>query len=288
MKVVGLGQGIPDPFLETPEVVLIQGDALQSMEAMADQSIDCVSTSPPYFGLRDYGVRGQYGSEASPAEYVSRLVRLFSEVFRVLSDEGTLWLNIGDSYRDKNLLGIPWKVAFALQDSGWILRNDIIWHKTNAMPFSGKDRLSNRFEHVFLFTKKKKYVFDLDSVREKCVSTPDRNGRNALRGQKSLRASGPNSGQYGEYKNPGDVWSISTRPFPEAHLAVQSPELAERCVRAGSRAGGIVLDPFSGTGTTGAAALKHGRKYVGIDLNREYLDLSVRTRLAPYLIRNER
>lgn len=309
-------------YYSDDRVTLHLGDALDVAHTLPDGAADCIVTSPPYYGLRDYGVKGQYGLESSPAEYVERMRALFAELRRVLSDDGTLWLNLGDSYAStatnnggysaksglrggklypnekhraanddnkpralrpgvapKNLLGIPWRVAFALQAEGWILRNDVIWHKTNAMPESVRDRLSNRHEHVFMFSKSRKYWFGLDDIREPCASTPDRNGKNALRGQKSLRAAGPNSGQYGTYKNPGDVWSISTRPFPEAHFAVQSPDLAERCVLAGCKHGGIVLDPFSGSGTTGMVALQHGRNYIGIDINRDYHDLALNTRL---------
>jgi site-specific DNA-methyltransferase (cytosine-N4-specific) len=176
---------------------------------------------------------------------------------------------------------MPWRVAFALQDDGWILRNEIIWSKPNAMPQSVNDRLSNRHEHMFMFSKSRNYWFDLDPIREPHVSEPGREGANYMRGQKSLRPVGPNSGQYSEGgRNPGDVWSIAIRPFHEAHFAVFPLALPERCILAGCKPGGTVLDPFSGSGTTGMAATRHGRKYVGIDLNRDYLDLSLRTRLS--------
>ena len=195
---------------------------------------------------------------------------------------GSAW---GDSTRKflpaKNLLGIPWRVAFALQDDGWILRNDIIWNKPNAMPESVTDRLSTRHEHLFMFSKSRSYWFDLDPIREPHVSTPDREGKNALRGQKAMRPVGPNSGAYSEGgRNPGDVWTVATQPFSEAHFAVMPQALAERAILAGCKPGGTVLDPFSGSGTTGLAATKHGRKYVGIDLSSEYLDLSLQTRFA--------
>ena len=180
----------------------------------------------------------------------------------------------------KNLLGIPWRVAFALQDDGWILRNDIIWHKPNAMPESVTDRLSTRHEHLFLLTKSRRYRFDLDPIREPHVSEPGREGENYMRGQKAIRPVGPNSGNYSEGgRNPGDVWTIATQPFPGAHFAVMPPALAERAIQAGCKPGGTVLDPFSGSGTTGLAAAKHGRRYVGIDLNADYHDLALRTRL---------
>lgn len=454
------------PYFTDDSTTLYHGDAATVLATLPDGSADCIVTSPPYLGLRDYGVAGQIGAESSPAEYVAALVAVFHEARRVLADDGTLWLNLGDSYDSaKNLLGIPWRVAFALQDDGWILRNDIIWHKSNAMPESVTDRLSNRHEHLFMLSKSQRYWFDLDPIREPHESTPDRAGGTALRGQKAIRPSGPNSGAYSEGgRNPGDVWPIASQPFkgvlrtshrhparhgqdepvcdkgrigsagcplhgspdrldsmtsrdergaaplprtsdtdvhhgqepapgcvpietshepstlpsssdsgcpccsnvatprssethrkdhapetnqpytpsarsahgiesseasPESaargqsrhgnrnetdeshaasgrtvadsahmctcscvhstsatsHFATMPPALAERCVRAGCKPGGTVLDPFSGSGTTGLAAARHGRRYVGIDLNREYLDLSLRTRLAqPSLI----
>ena len=188
----------------------------------------------------------------------------------------------------KNLLGIPWRVAFALQDDGWTLRNDIIWTKPNAMPESVTDRLSNRHEHVFLLTKSPRYAFDLDAIREERIhpAPPVEQSKYAgteLRGQR--HGGNPRSMHTtGEYqtsgRNPGDVWTIPTQPFPGAHFATMPLALAERCLLAGSRPGGTVLDPFSGSGTTGLAATRHGRRYVGIDLNEDYLRLSLETRLA--------
>lgn len=312
-----------DPYYQDDQVTLYHGQALDVARGFADGSVDCIVTSPPYYGLRDYGTEGQYGLEESPAEYVENLRALFSELRRVLADDGTLWLNIGDSYAsrtkgsggtgkstlgaasggnaisaagilrsqerqqmrtrridpgvpDKNLIGIPWRVAFALQDDGWILRNAIIWHKPNAMPESVTDRLSSRYEHVFMFSKSKQYWFDLNPIREPHESAPGREGANCLRGQKSIRPVGPNSGTYSEGgRNPGDVWEIATQPFPGAHFATFPVPLPQRCILAGCKPGGAVLDPFSGSGTTGVAAQNTGRRYVGIDLNRDYLDLSL-------------
>jgi len=319
-------------------VTLHHGDALDVLRTLPADSVNSCVTSPPYFGLRDYGEPGQYGLEASPAEYVDTIRALFAEVRRVLADDGTLWLNLGDSYASstkgsggateytpengdrnsrarfeprkfamgiptKNLLGIPWRVAFALQDDGWILRNAVIWHKPNAMPESVNDRLSCRYEHLFLFAKSRTYWFDLDPIREPLAypettghvfggsnkgseggigATARRRGQNRY----GVTRAWANSEQGDDHdaadprgRNPGDVWTISTKPFSEAHFAVMPPELAERCILAGCKPGGTVLDPFSGSGTTGMVAQRHGRKYVGIDLNREYLDLSLRTRL---------
>lgn len=278
-------------YFQDERTTLHHGDAATTLACLPDVSVDCIVTSPPYFGLRDYGVDGQIGTEASPAEFVAAMVAVFREARRVLTDDGTLWLNLGDSYNAhpgqrkvsdkagakqaskrgstgspsrhveglpaKNMIGIPWRVAFALQDDGWILRNDIIWSKPNAMPESVTDRLSSRHEHLFMFSKSARYWFDLDPIREVAVTEGSSKGR-----------------------NPGDVWAIPTQPFAEAHFATMPPALAERCIQAGCKPHGTVLDPFSGSGTTGYAASKHGHRYVGIDLNAGYLDLSLRTRLA--------
>ena len=323
------------PYYADDAVTLWHGDALAVLSELDAGSVDCIVTSPPYFGLRDYGVDGQIGAEPSPAEFVAALVAVFREARRVLADDGTLWLNLGDSYSRgdgsftnrpqtshttvngatvrtargqyasdarsavsrsfdsmppaKNLLGIPWRAAFALQDDGWILRNDVIWNKPNAMPESVTDRLSTRHEHMFLLTKARTYWFDLDPIREPHVSEPGREGANNLRGQKEIRPVGPNSGAYSAGgRNPGDVWTIATQPFPGAHFATMPVALAERAIQAGCKPGGVVLDPFSGSGTTGLAAARHGRRYVGIDLNADYLDLSLKTRLGQMaLIDNE-
>lgn len=332
------------PYFQDDSVTLHHGDALDVAKALPDGAADCIVTSPPYFGLRDYGEHGQYGLEASPSLYVARMRRLFSELHRVLADDGTLWLNLGDSYsfgstplhntnapnknrdgsRDntseaigaslaarkqnsglpaKNLIGIPWRVAFALQDDGWILRNDIIWAKPNTMPESVTDRLSGKHEYVFMLTKSRRYWFDLDAVREQYdgdreASRRSRSGRvnkaNSVKTPWVPPESRPigwndqsNMGATGSQhtwtdkggRNPGDVWTIPTQPFPDAHFAAMAPKLAHRCIAAGCKPGGTVLDPFSGSGTTGMVAQRLGRKYIGIDLNRDYLDLSLRTRL---------
>ncbi|WP_370665362.1 site-specific DNA-methyltransferase [Streptomyces sp. IBSBF 2507] len=296
-------------------VTLLLGDSREQLRTLPDGSVDCIVTSPPYYGLRDYGTAGQYGLEETPAAYVETMRALFAEARRVLADDGTLWLNLGDSYayppgsthrqgqtgqrRDrtftaetirgttslptKNLIGIPWRVAFALQDDGWILRNEIIWHKTNAMPESVTDRLASRHEHLFLFAKQPRYRFDLDAIREplRRAWTPGKNGttgthsragidERATRMNQGLTATSPDP----RGSNPGDVWSIATRPYPAAHFAVFPIDLPLRCIKAGCRPGGTVLDPFSGSGTTGAAARQLGRKYIGIDLNPTYHDLA--------------
>ena len=329
------------PYYADESVTLWHGDALTILSSLPDASVNCCVTSPPYFGLRDYGVDGQLGLEASPAEYVENLRALFAQVRRVLADDGTFWLNLGDSYAGsgkgrwgdggaskatgkqatnvgstmgtltkdtsglpaKNLLGIPWRVAFALQDDEWILRNDIIWAKPNAMPESVTDRLSTKHEHLFLFSKSPRYWFDLDPIRATLIRpealSEGQTFINQTAGRRNVTPYGkkrsldepsnagtglaPHTGHRGTYeagRNPGDVWNIPTQPFSAAHFAVMPRALAERAIQAGCKPCGTVLDPFSGSGTTGLAAARHGRKYVGIDLNAEYLDLSLRTRLA--------
>lgn len=307
------------PYYTDETITLHRGNSLEVLANLDPGSVDCIVTSPPYFGLRDYGVEGQHGSEKSPAEYVETMRATFAEARRVLADDGTLWLNLGDSYysgrgnpgpnsaderqvarrgwaravdrpgqewgRPKSLLGIPWRVALALQEDGWILRNDIIWAKPNAMPESVTDRLSNRHEHLFMFSKSKRYWFDLDPIREPLLH-PDAVGSGIKFG--GAKAAGYGNPTYsgneyegnGKGRNPGDVWTIPTAPFPGAHFATFPIELPRRCIQAGCKPGGTVLDPYSGSGTTGLAAGQLGRRYVGIDLNQEYLDLSLRTRLA--------
>jgi site-specific DNA-methyltransferase (cytosine-N4-specific) len=340
------------PFYRDDTLTLWQGDALEVMTSLDSGSVNSVVTSPPYYGLRDYGNPSQYGLEDTPAQYVETMRALFSETRRVLADDGTLWLNLGDSYSArssnnggysnksklagytspdtkgrisndrhtarklapdvaaKNLLGIPWRVAFALQDDGWILRNAIIWHKPNAMPESVTDRLSTRYEHLFLFSKKPRYWCDLDPIREPLAypdaadgtrvfggvnkaaelqtgSSARRTGNNVYGGkghghihpQTGKDADPAHSQTHPDGKNPGDVWTITTQPFPGAHFAVMPRELARRAIVSGCKPGGTVLDPFSGSGTTGLAAQNTGRRYVGIDLSADYLRMSLETRL---------
>jgi site-specific DNA-methyltransferase (cytosine-N4-specific) len=323
-----------DPYYADDQLTLWLGDSLQVLSTLPSESVGCVVTSPPYYGLRDYGEAGQYGLEPSPAEYVETMRAVFAEVRRVLTVDGTLWLNLGDSYattlihsdnshnanRDgtsdakaraadaaiqtryraidrplKNLLGMPWRVAFALQDDGWILRNAIVWDKPNAMPESVTDRLSTTYELVFMFSRSPRYWFDLDAVREPHAekslyqqavarARPHRIGKSGTAvvpgsgAQSGMAAGGRELNETGA--NPGDVWSIPTQPFPAAHFAVMAPELARRCILAGAKPGSTVLDPFCGSGTTGMVALRHGRRFVGIDLSAAYLDLALRTRLA--------
>jgi DNA modification methylase len=281
------------PYYVDDHVTLHHGDALSTLVRMEAGSVGCIVTSPPYFQLRDYGVPGQLGAEPTPQEFVIALTLVLREARRVLADDGVMFLNLGDSYVDKNLLGIPWRVAFALRDDGWILRNDIVWEKTNAMPESVTDRLSGRHEYVFLLSKSAKYYFDLDAIREpqaevsverakyrRSGHTKDAYGDGWVKTRNPATDAESNARAIaGAGRNPGTVWSIPTSPFPGAHFATMPPALATRCILAGSRPGDVVLDPFSGSGTTGLAATENGRRYVGIDLNREYLELSLRTRL---------
>jgi site-specific DNA-methyltransferase (cytosine-N4-specific) len=318
---------LPHPYYQDDSITLHHGDALTVLSSLPDASVNCCVTSPPYFGLRDYGVEGQLGLEASPAEYVAHIVEVFAQVRRVLADDGTLWLNLGDSYNTwagnrgasatgfskndplpvkpsgtgltvkglaaKNLLGIPWRVAFALQDDGWILRSEIIWAKRNCMPEAVTDRPSKAHETVFLLTKNPRYWYDADAIRED--SDPKQEAHNeryakvyAAQSDRAAATGQPgNVNSAGVHSRPGkpgrnsrSVWTVSSQPFPGAHFATMPLTLAERCVQAGCKPGGTVLDPFSGSGTTGLAAARHGRKYVGVDLKAEYLDLSLRTRLA--------
>ncbi|BCK74070.1 methyltransferase (plasmid) [Streptomyces libani subsp. rufus] len=272
-------------YYQDEQVTLLLGDALDQLGTLPDGSVDCIVASPPYYGLRSYGMDGQYGLEETPAAYVEVMRRLFAEARRVLANDGTLWLNLGDSYgTNKQLQGIPWRTAFSLQDDGWILRNDVIWSKPNAMPASVRDRFSNRHEHLFLFAKAARYWFDLEAVKEPTTGgshghKPEVNVRRLAKiGEANRGASGAPSktlGKVTETRNPGDVWSITASRYPQAHFATFPIDLPLRCITAGCKLGGTVLDPFSGSGTTGAAARQIGRRYIGIDLNPAYHDLAI-------------
>lgn len=287
------------------------GDCIASMRGMPDQSVHTCVTSPPYFGLRDYGMPGQIGLEPSPAEFVAAMVEVFREVKRVLRDDGTLWLNLGDSYaanrsyqvpstkggpkhgpgqaaggkasvipeglKQKDLIGIPWRVAFALQDDGWYLRQDIIWHKPNPMPESVTDRCTKAHEYLFLLSKSPRYYFDGEAIKEPVAeSSAARLAQPTLATQAgSARVPGKTNGNMkavgnGETRNRRSVWTVTTKPFKGAHFATFPPDLIEPCILAGSPVGGTVLDPFGGSGTTAGVALKHGRKAILCELNPEY------------------
>lgn len=282
----------------------IQGDALTVLKTLPDESIDCVVTSPPYWGLRDYGVDGQIGLERKVSKYLRRLTTVFYQVDRVLKKDGTCWVNMGDSYRnDKNLLGIPWRFAFAMQARGWILRQDIIWVKPNPMPESVKDRCTKSHEYIFLFTKRSRYFFDQNAIKE-----PGKNPQDDIRRMKIPSGWDTGNGSHGTFhregrekpkmrgharqhdglsklddlskqdqcsglRNKRSVWTVATNPFPEAHFATFPPKLIEPCILAGCPVGGVVLDPFHGSGTTGRVAIDLRRNYLGIELNAEYIKI---------------
>jgi DNA modification methylase len=298
------------------------GDCLDVMRTLPDASANCCVTSPPYFGLRDYGHSDQIGLEPTPDEFVAKLVAVFREVRRVLRDDGTLWLNLGDSYfsttkgtggsnpetspkqawkglengqgfapvklnagtlpiKPKDLIGIPWRVAFALQADGWYLRQDIIWHKPNPMPESVTDRCTKAHEYIFLLSKSARYYYDGDAIKEQSLTGDTRtpygsdgawamDGRNKWQeGKGGQRADAdPNT------RNRRSVWTVATQPYSGAHFATFPPKLIEPCILAGCSIGGTVLDPFTGSGTTGEVALLNGRQFVGIELNPDYYELA--------------
>jgi DNA modification methylase len=297
------------------------GDCRDTMRDLIAQGVKvqmCV-TSPPYFGLRDYGHPGQLGLEQTPAEYVANMVEVFSLVWYLLADDGVLWLNLGDSYaaqrggthqpaetlaggkhgktadgltvnrgreagynptrnagaiglKHKDLIGIPWRVAFALQEAGWYLRQDIIWHKPNPMPESVTDRCTKAHEYMFLLTKSERYYFDNEAIKEPALTPGKFNGSTCGKtGANGDRNDGGRGGiEGGGTRNRRSVWTIATTPYSGAHFATFPPDLIEPCILAGSRVGDIVLDPFFGSGTTGQVSQALGRQWVGCELNPEY------------------
>ncbi|MDB4421044.1 site-specific DNA-methyltransferase [Pseudomonadales bacterium] len=270
---------------------IFTGDSLASLKALPKNSIDCIVTSPPYYGQRDYGMDGQIGNESKLEEYIENLVNIFNECKRVLKNSGSLWLNLGDKYNKGNLMGMPWRVALALQDEGWILRNDIIWHKPNAMPHSAKNRLTTDHEYIFFFTKKAKdYYYDQDAIREEHKTFSEdskmKGGRNHFGKNGGTPEKGKNSGNSNLHdgrwdqafhpngRNKRTVWNVPLSKFRGAHFAVFPERLIEPCILAGCPKNGIVLDPFFGAGTTGFVASQQGRKYVGLELNPEYAEIA--------------
>ena len=288
---------------------LIIGDCVNSMKSMPEQSVNCCVTSPPYFGLRDYGVDGQIGLEETPEQYVAKMVEVFREVRRVLRDDGTLWLNIGDSYarqagddskkdpksintgysavvaggaakkgnnrppagcKPKDLIGIPWMLAFALRADGWYLRQEIIWHKPNPMPESVKDRCTKAHEQIFLLTKSPRYYFDSEAMREESVSAGRIPGGNKNIDPSRRDASRDMTVPVAETRNRRSVWSVATSPYKGAHFATFPPALIEPCILAGCPEGGVVLDPFGGSGTTAGVAVAHSRNAIICELNPDY------------------
>ena len=259
-------------------IEIYEGDCRQILSDLAEQSINCCVTSPPYFGLRDYGNDDQIGLEQTPDEFVKALVDVFREVKRVLRDNGTVWLNLGDSYINKNIAGIPWRVALALQADDWCLRQDIIWSKPNPIPESVKDRCTKAHEYIFLLSKSPKYYFDNEAIKEQSKTEPvlrDKMGE-------GYQANYPNGDRFSmgervwgnELKNKRSVWTVSPKPFKEAHFAVYPPELIEPCILAGCPEGGTVLDPFGGSGTTGVVADRLGRNAILTELNPDYIDIA--------------
>jgi DNA modification methylase len=287
-------------------VRILKGDCRDVLRTLPDASVHCVVTSPPYWGLRDYGVAGQVGLEPSYLDFVDQMVGVFRDVRRVLREDGTCWLNLGDSYasawvcnrrseigagslangkrdarpnrlvgglKEKDLCGIPWRVAFALQADGWYLRQDIIWSKPNPMPESVRDRCTKAHEYLFLLSKSERYHYDQDAIAEPVAKQwTEANGpvgRNGL----SVKDGGQRNPQTGAgltERNKRSVWEVTTQPFSEAHFATFPPALIEPCIKAGCPAGGTVLDPFGGAGTTGLVADRLGRNAILIELNPEY------------------
>ena len=323
-------------------VRILQGDCRDVLKTLPDESVHCVVTSPPYFGLRDYGVDGQIGLETEPQAFIDQLVTVFEEVRRVLRSDGIAWVNMGDSYandgkwgghtggkhvrvlhgapigrnkrytglKPKDLIGVPWMLAFALRDAGWFLRQDIIWSKPNPMPESVRDRCTKAHEYIFLLSKNERYYFDQDAILEpvaassverlsqptidqqagsdrvpgktngpmKAVSRSGNKERKpaGLRGIPGASVTDPNGGVAGSVpwegseRNKRSVWTVTTQPFKEAHFATFPPALIEPCILAGCPAGGTVLDPFGGAGTTGLVADRHGRNAILVEINPEY------------------
>lgn len=305
-----------------PKATILLGDTRQRLADIPDGTIQTCVTSPPYWGLRDYGHEGQIGLEQTPDEYVAEMVAVFREVRRVLKNDGTLWLNLGDSYfsttkgtggmnpetspknaikgknnfqafepirvqsgdlplKQKDLVGIPWRVAFALQADGWWLRQDIIWHKPNPMPESVTDRCTKAHEYLFLLTKSARYRFDHHAIQE-----PAKWSEDARAGKGRLTYDGKRQGEQGtgqeafvaikDTRNRRSVWTIPTRPFRGAHFAVMPEALVEPCILAGSQPGDTILDPFTGSGTVACVALRHDRQFIGTELNPEYVDIARR------------
>ena len=259
---------------------ILCGDAREKLQTMAAESVHICVTSPPYFNLRDYGTAGQIGMESTPEEYIAKLVGVFREVRRVLRTDGTLWVNIGDSYRGKNLIGIPWLLAFALRSDGWYLRQDIIWNKTRCIPESVRDRCTKSHEYIFLLSKSDRYYFDGAAIREPVAeSTVTRMKQDIEHQRGSFRQPGKTNGPLkpggnGQYRNKRSVWNICTSYFKGAHFAVFPEKLVEPCILAGCPEGGTVLDPFAGSGTTGVVAKRLGRNFTGIEINPAYCKLA--------------
>lgn len=299
-----------------PKATILLGDTRQRLADIPDGTIQTCVTSPPYWGLRDYGHDGQIGLEQTPDEYVKQMVAVFREVRRVLKDDGSLWLNLGDSYsgsvalttntkalkgkqgtsrgthgnipsrdwsglKPKDLVGIPWRVAFALQADGWWLRQDIIWHKPNPMPESVTDRCTKAHEYLFLLTKSAKYWFNHKAIAEPSANlgkTNIRFGGNKYGDSDDPKHATKSGNEYTDSgtRNKRSVWTVATKPFRGAHFAVMPEALVEPCILAGSQPGDIILDPFTGSGTVACVALRYDRQFIGTELNPEYVDIARR------------
>lgn len=295
---------------------IYHGDCLEILKQLPDESVDCCVTSPPYYGLRDYGVDGQIGLEETPEEYIKKLTEVFHEVKRVLKNDGTLWVNIGDTYntssyhkdeksnghgkqgtnrgvfenvverpmakncKPKDLIGIPWMLAFSLRADGWYLRQDIIWHKPNPMPEPVKDRCTKSHEYIFLLSKSSQYHFDYEKIQEDAICKDDRRADMGRLEYDGKRANGTDDKAQQSFvkivdkRNKRDVWNINVQPTKEAHFATFPERLIEPCILAGCREDGIVIDPFFGSGTTGRVAERLNRRWIGIELNPKYIDIA--------------
>jgi DNA modification methylase len=277
------------PFADVVNTILC-GDSEVVLAGFPAESLDSIVTSPPYFQQRNYGSSDQIGNETSPEQYIQELMGVFRECNRVLKKTGTLWLNLGDKYQNGRLLGMPWRVAFAMKELGWILRSDIIWHKTNAMPSSVKNRPTTDHEYVFLFSKSSDYFYNADAIREPHVTFSENSRMKGGRGHFGKRGGTPEVGKnrgnanlhnsrwdqafHPLGRNKRTVWAITLSKFPEAHFAVFPEQLVETCVLASTKPKGIVLDPFLGSGTTAVVAQRIGRSFIGIDCNKEYCALA--------------
>ena len=307
------------------DINILTGDCLETLKTLSDESVQMCVTSPPYYNLRNYGMENQIGIEESPDDYILKLVSVFKEVKRVLKNDGVLWLNIGDSYynyrpgkgqsmpkqtlsnsnqdlpvecnkrnnkfdnlKEKDLIGIPWMLAFALRNDGWYLRQDIIWSKNNPQPESVEDRCTKSHEYIFLLSKSRYYYYDNVAIKEKSTDPESFKGqrernapkmftfdlKNCKRAGSVLPTGKMKSGQIYEKRNKRSVWNINTHPYKDAHFATFPVELPELCILAGSKIGDTVLDPFNGAGTTAIACVKHDRNYIGCELNPKYVEIS--------------
>lgn len=294
--------------------IIFNGDVVSVLKCPPQDCVDCIVTSPPYWGLRDYCVAGQIGAEKTVEEYIQKLSTVFCEINRVLRNTGVLWLNLGDTYGrgkrclwsgdatrksgvqkhltesgnygggaiapNKQLIGVPWKVAFTLQQFGWYLRSDIIWSKPNPMPESVRDRPTRSHEYVFLLSKKQKYYYNFEAMKEPSVCMHKsgngfaRNCRESYKNKDGTPRGNVEQWKPTELRNCRDVWSINTKPFKGAHFAVFPEELATKCLLGGCQKGGIVLDPFFGSGTVGVVAKRLGMRCIGIDINKEYCEIA--------------